>query len=684
VKKSSSALVVLLFLSFVLVSLPQNGVVKAEPKKIVVPDDYQTISWAIGNATEGDTVFVKSGVYNETLLIDKPLSLIGENQATTIINGRNRGSVVYICKDGVNVTGFTILNGDTTGTPSPFFPWSTRLAGIHIHSASHCNITHNKVMNSGCGIWLYDSGYNQIVGNNLTDNSNGILLESSSGNNFKDNYIKNSYYGISFSSSGNSTLRNNSLNNNGYNFHFGDLTFRSSFDNDIDESNTANGKPMIFWVNKHNSVVTQNVGDVILINCTAIAIHYSDPSHKLERIIFTNTNDSKIIGNTNANINLVNSYNNTVVDNISDISLRTSSGNSILDNFGDISLANSSHNNTIVGNCGKIELLGICSFNTIERNNCSKHVHNAGITINGPSNHNSIIGNTISNNEYSGILLGSGANFTTIIGNNIVGNGFPGVPQIGFGLFGIEIIEAQNTRIIGNNITGNNIGILSGGSDNIYYYNNFINNIPQIRDNEVTQTFDNGYPCGGNYWSNYAGTDLYTGVYQNETGEDGIGDSPFVLSDYNTDNYPLIAPIKRFDAGMWEWTNYNVHVISNTAVTDFSFNPEDTLLGFNVEGGDESTGFCRVTVPKGLLYAEGNWTVLVDEVPVTPTVNEDASNTYLYFAYNHSNKTVKIIGTDAIPEFPSWAPLLIMLVAVMAVAVIYRRRFHSQQKKEVK
>jgi hypothetical protein len=87
-----------------------------------------------------------------------------------------------------------------------------------------------------------------------------------------------------------------------------------------------------------------------------------------------------------------------------------------------------------------------------------------------------------------------------------------------------------------------------------------------------------------------------------------------------------------------------------------------------------TTGFCNVTIPKGLLNTEDNWTVLVDGDSVTPTVNEDADNTYLYFIYQHSTKTIEIIGTTAIPEFPSWTPLLIMIIAVMAVAVIYRRR----------
>jgi len=54
--------------------------------------------------------------------------------------------------------------------------------------------------------------------------------------------------------------------------------------------------------------------------------------------------------------------------------------------------------------------------------------------------------------------------------------------------------------------------------------------------------WDDGYPSGGNYWSNYTGLDLFSGPYQNETGGDGIGDTPYVIDADNVDHYPLMAP----------------------------------------------------------------------------------------------------------------------------------------------
>jgi len=58
-----------------------------------------------------------------------------------------------------------------------------------------------------------------------------------------------------------------------------------------------------------------------------------------------------------------------------------------------------------------------------------------------------------------------------------------------------------------------------------------------------SNVWDDGYPSGGNYWSNYNGTDSYSGVYQNQAGSDGIGDIPYLIPEDTQDNYPLMTPI---------------------------------------------------------------------------------------------------------------------------------------------
>jgi len=117
-------------------------------------------------------------------------------------------------------------------------------------------------------------------------------------------------------------------------------------------------------------------------------------------------------------------------------------------------------------------------------------------------------------------------------------------------------------------------------------------------------------------------------------------------------------------------------VESNSTVSALTFNNTNTELSFTVSGPSGTTGYVKATIPKDLLYTEGDWVVLVDEHPVMPTVNEDANNTYIYFTYGHSTKTVEIIGTYAIPEFPSWT-LMLLLIVLLFVVAIYKRRLQK-------
>ena len=88
---------------------------------IIVPDDFPTINQAIQNAIDGDTVLVRQGMYNETIVIDKAITLKGEDADNTIINGNKAGTVIHITHDNVTVTGLTIIYSQTHNKPHTYF-----------------------------------------------------------------------------------------------------------------------------------------------------------------------------------------------------------------------------------------------------------------------------------------------------------------------------------------------------------------------------------------------------------------------------------------------------------------------------------------------------------------------------------------------------------------------------------
>jgi len=259
------------------------------------------------------------------------------------------------------------------------------------------------------------------------------------------------------------------------------------------------------------------------------------------------------------------------------------------------------------------------------------------IWLDGSSN-NSISGNGIGDN-YHGMWFGDSSN-NSVSGNKITGNSIA-----------IHLNSSSNNNIVGNSITANNwYGILLGySSNNRIYHNNFEDNHPQVYGEYSTNVWDDGYPLGGNYWSDYAGVDEKSGLNQDQSGRDGIGDAPYFISEhpYTTrDRYPLRSPFSTFHAGTWNGTAYDVDVVSNSTVSDFHFNPyEGAFLKFKVTGEAGTRGFCRVTIPRGLLWTEDGWVVLVDGEPVDYSQIQDENFTYLYSIYIHSTHEIQIIGT---------------------------------------
>lgn len=202
---NKSVVTVLLVLSLVFVSFQGHRIVKAEPKTIIVPDDYSTIQDAIGNASEGDTVFVKSGIYSENLTINKSLLLVGEDKETTIVVGDGT-TALLVLHDDVNVTGFTFKRPST-------MRW---YYGIHLLSVKQCNVFGNILESTFRGIWLFDASFNNIYENNCTRNYYGIHLGDSNYNNVSKNWIThNTGSGISTEGSNSNIIIDNYIASNG-------------------------------------------------------------------------------------------------------------------------------------------------------------------------------------------------------------------------------------------------------------------------------------------------------------------------------------------------------------------------------------------------------------------------------------------------------------------------------------
>jgi len=85
--------------------------VVAVSSTIRVPEDYPTIQAAVNAANPGDTVLVASGIYYEHVVVNKSLTLVGENSGTTIVNGSGSGIVFHVTANNVSISNLCIWNG---------------------------------------------------------------------------------------------------------------------------------------------------------------------------------------------------------------------------------------------------------------------------------------------------------------------------------------------------------------------------------------------------------------------------------------------------------------------------------------------------------------------------------------------------------------------------------------------
>ena len=181
---------------------------------IIVPDDYSSIQAAVDNAYSGQTIYVKSGIYTgQSITINKPLSLIGENPNNTILVGTNNVKypppyVIQVSADNVRISGFTITNGSLGGI---------RVETIgSIKQPSGVVITSNIIVNNTGGISDYD-GDHLIIANNIVSNNSqfGIQLYSSQSTVSGNLISENGWEGLVVGTS-NVTVTQNIIANNGF------------------------------------------------------------------------------------------------------------------------------------------------------------------------------------------------------------------------------------------------------------------------------------------------------------------------------------------------------------------------------------------------------------------------------------------------------------------------------------
>ncbi len=146
------------------------------------------------------------------------------------------------------------------------------------------------------------------------------------------------------------------------------------------------------------------------------------------------------------------------------------------------------------------------------------------------SNHVTVTRNSISSNGYDGIEIYNSTD-NTINDNDITLNSW----------HAIGIYFSSGNTISANNLTGNLNGIEFAYCENDkVFHNGFVSQVRQVTLTSSAPIWDDGYPSGGNYWEdNPNRADKHRGPSQDQSGSDGIGDTPYAIGPDHVDHYPL-------------------------------------------------------------------------------------------------------------------------------------------------
>ena len=119
---------------------------------------------------------------------------------------------------------------------------------------------------------------------------------------------------------------------------------------------------------------------------------------------------------------------------------------------------------------------------------------------------------------------------------------------------------------------------------------------------------------------------------------------------------------------------FNVTMVSNSTISDFSFSESLMQISFNVTGPAGKHGYCNVTIPEGLLQGSP-WTVYVNDTDYTLScsITGNDTHTFIYIPYTCSTNTIKIEGTWVVPEFSLAIIMPLFMIATLLAAIMCRK-----------
>ena len=532
--------------------------------------DYYSIQKAIGVANSGDVIFIEKGEYYEDLMIEKPITLIGDADDQPRIVGNGSDDCISIYSDNVSIysisvnsigsinNGMLIENVDDVAICDCIFHVNGTNT-IKIKGSKNIEIINNSLTNGYVGISVYKTNSTYIINNTIKANEmHGIEVSYSFDNYLSSNSILNNRFsGMKFFHSNNNSIMDNLFAKNGKSGMT--MTFSDTnriLKNNISENDQdgisllfSNGNIIVdntFYENDYHAISLDSSMGCNITNNAMLrnGIHISG-----SRLDFWTKNDID-------SSNIVNNKPLCLIINKSNIDIPQEIGQLIIVNSSDSAI-----NQRTFSNCSIGLLIGFSKNISIE--NCTFSNNDYGIQLEFSSNVKIKNNNLILNDR--GLLIGAVA-YDKISTENIIEknhfslNSYCGIlctigkkniiknNSFNENGFGIKIEPGAHMNKMFNNTFYKNeqFGVfIHYGDDNEIYLNDFLynnNNGTQAHENILHKgSWWNNTEKQGNYWSDYEIR------YPNATTNDYVWSMPYVINGSNIkmDFYPSVSPFNK-------------------------------------------------------------------------------------------------------------------------------------------
>lgn len=282
-------------------------------------DHFDRIQAAIDKSSIGDRIIVYEGTYEENIVINKAISLFGEDVDKVIIDGGGEGSVVLIDSSNVDFSTFTIQNSGTNSTD----------AGIKMTlSSKNCQIVENKITDCVYGLYVDRCDNTLFAQNYIYETRNATFFISSDENTIEYNHVyDNEMHGIFLNRTcaDNLIQQNTVYDNRWYGIYLNDECRDNTVSENIIYDNENTGVRIEDSVRNtlvsDNEVFKNNNYGIFVVGSQTEVIENKVTNNE-KHGIFLFADDSTVVSKNNASentldgIRLQNSTSNTIKSNI--------------------------------------------------------------------------------------------------------------------------------------------------------------------------------------------------------------------------------------------------------------------------------------------------------------------------------------------------------------------------------